>query len=53
MAKKKINGKYRVQVSLTDEEYKLIRKLAYEMEVTVNECLRICTIEASKEFVKG
>lgn len=50
---KTTNGKHRVQVSLTPEEYALIRRLAYEMEVTVNECLRICTMNEAKEFVKG
>lgn len=49
----KVNGKYRIQVSLSDEEYKLIRKLAFEMEVTVNECLRICTVQQAEEFMKG
>lgn len=50
---KTTNGKHRVQVSLTPDEYALIRKLAYEMEVTVNECLRICTLEEAKEYAKG
>ena len=49
----KVNGKYRVQVSLSEEDYKLIRRLAFEMEVTVNECLRICTVQEAKEYVKG
>lgn len=50
---KEVNGKYRVQVSLSEYEYQLIRKLAFEMEVTVNECLRICTIQEAKEYAKG
>lgn len=50
---KEIRGKHRVQVSLTDKEYQLIRRLAFEMEVTVNECLRICTLQDAIDFVKG
>lgn len=49
----KVNGKYRVQVSLSESEYQLVRKLAFEMEVTVNECLRICTVQEAKEYVKS
>lgn len=46
---KEHKGKYRLVVSLSEEEYRLLRKLAFEMEVTVNECLRLCAVEAARE----
>lgn len=47
------NGKYRVQVSLTESEYQLLRKMAFEHEVTVNELMRVVSVQAAKEYIKG
>lgn len=46
-------GKYRIQVSLTREEYELLRWMAYEREVTVNELLRIVAVEVAKDYKKN
>lgn len=48
-----INGKYRIQVSLTEEEYQALRALAYDKEVTVNELLRILAINIARDFVEN
>lgn len=48
MATKEVRGKHRIQVSLSESDYQLIRKLAFDMEVTVNECLRMCAIAVAK-----
>lgn len=45
-----VRGKYRVQVSLTEEEWQLLRWMAYEREVSVNELLRIVTLEVAKDM---
>lgn len=46
---KEIRGKIRIQVSLSDSEYQILRKLAFDMEVTVNECLRMCALAVAKQ----
>lgn len=43
-------GKYRVQVSLTEEEYQLLRWMAYQQEMTVNELLRYVTLSVAKDL---
>lgn len=43
-------GKYRIQVSLTEEEYQLLRWYAYEKELTVNELLRVVTLSVAKDY---
>lgn len=50
MANVMVRGKYRIQVSLTEEEYKLLRWMAYERELSVNELLRTVTLEVAKDF---
>lgn len=45
-----VRGKYRIQVSLTEEEWQLLRWMAYEREVSVNELLRIVTLEVAKDM---
>lgn len=45
------NGKYRIQVSLTESEYQLLRKMAFDMEVTVNELMRVIAVRAAEEYV--
>lgn len=47
-----VNGKYRIIVSINPKDYELIRRLAYEMDLTVNECLRVVTLEEAKQFLK-
>lgn len=49
---KKINGRYHVQVSMNERDYQMLRKLAYEREITVNECLRELVRENGKVTVK-
>lgn len=46
-------GKYRIQVSLTESEYKLLRWMAYEREMTVNELLRVVTLEVAEDYKKN
>lgn len=53
MALKEHRGKYRVQVSMTREEYLIVRRIAYEREMTVNELLRVVALEFAKEYVSG
>lgn len=43
-------GKYRVQVSLSAKEYELLRWFAYEREMTVNELLRVVTLEVARDY---
>lgn len=40
MSNKMYNGKYRIVVSLDENEYQMLRKLAFDMEMTLNEMLR-------------
>lgn len=47
------NGKYRIQVSLSENEYQKLRKMAFDMEVTVNELMRVITVRAAEEYIKG
>lgn len=46
-------GKYRIQVSLTPEEYRLLRWMAYERELTVNELLRVVTVSVAEDYRKN
>lgn len=46
-------GKYRVQVSLSESDYKLLRWFAYEKEMTVNELLRVVTVSVAKDYKKN
>lgn len=41
-------GKYRVVVSLSPDEMKEIRRLAYQREETVNETLRKVTLSVAR-----
>lgn len=50
---KPINEKYRIQVSLSEAEYQLLRRYAFERELTVNELMRVVTVEAARQYVKG
>ena len=50
MANVMVRGKYRIQVSLTEEEYKVLRWMAYQREMTVNELLRVVTLEVARDF---
>lgn len=51
MATNLIKGKHRIQVSLTESEYQLLRRMAFEKECTVNELMRIVTVSVAKEFL--
>lgn len=46
-------GKYRIQVSLSEEEYQKLRQYAFDLDITVNELLRIVTLNAAEEYIKG
>lgn len=46
---KPTRGKHRIQVSLSEQDFQLIRKLAFDMEVTVNECLRMCALALARQ----
>lgn len=43
-------GKYRLQVSLTKEEYDLLRWFAYERNETVNVMLRRVALEVARDY---
>lgn len=49
MALKIQRGKYRVQVSLSEEEYQLLRWLAFEREMTVNELLKSVALSVARD----
>lgn len=51
MALKEYKGKYRIQVSMSRQEYEIVRKVAYEREMTVNELLRVVALEFAREYV--
>lgn len=46
-------GKYRIQVSVSEEDYKLLRWFAYEKELTVNELLRVVTLSVARDYKKN
>lgn len=46
-------GKYRIQVSLSPEEYRLLRWMAYEREMTVNELLRVVTVSVAEDYKRN
>ena len=50
---KKSSGKYRIQVSLSDAEYQLLRRMAFDREVTVNELMRLVTVKIAEEWEQG
>lgn len=41
-------GKYPVQVRYTPEEYESLRREAYEMKVTVNEFVRVVSLDYAR-----
>lgn len=50
---KKINGRYHVQTTFNERDYQMLRRMAYEREVTVNELLRVLVRESmSKKEVR-
>lgn len=51
MAKMMKDGKYRIQVSLSESEYQKLRRMAFEKEVTVNELLRVVTVRAAEDWI--
>lgn len=53
MALKEHKGKFRVQVSMTRQEYEIVRKVAFEREMTVNELLRVAALEFSEDYEKN
>lgn len=50
MAIKMYRGKYRIQVSLTEEEMKILRFMAFEREMTVNELLKVIALEVARDY---
>lgn len=50
---KLINGKYRIQVSITEKDYQLLRRMAYDLELTVNELLVKEAVRAAEDYVRN
>lgn len=53
MANKNRQGGYYIQVSLTEEEYKLLRWFAYERELTVNQLLKVVALEVADDYKRN
>lgn len=49
MATIRENGKYYIQVCMTRDEYEILRKKAYEMEMTVNRAVKELAIRAARK----
>lgn len=49
---KKINERYHVQVAMNEKDYQMLRKLAYDRQLTCNETLRVLVRESSRKTVK-
>lgn len=49
---KMVNDKYRIQVSITEKDYQLLRRMAYELEMTVNELIVRISVRAAEDFIK-
>lgn len=49
---KMINGKYRIQISISETDYQKLRRMAYDNEVTVNELIRVLSVRAAEEYIK-
>lgn len=50
MSLKIVRGKYRLQVSLNEKEYELLRWFAYERNETVNVMLKRVALEVAKDY---
>lgn len=46
-------GKYRVQVSLDEKEYQLLRWFAFERDETINVMLRRVALEVARDYKKN
>lgn len=46
-------GKYRLQVSLNEMEYELLRWFAYERNETVNVMLKRVALEVARDYKKN
>lgn len=52
MALKEHRGKFRIQVSMSKDEYEILRRIAFERELTVNELLRVVAMEFAEGYFK-
>lgn len=50
MAVSIVRGKYRLQVSLSEKEYQLLRWFAYERNETVNVMLKRVALEVARDY---